>query len=73
MTNQSNMTYYATAENMLGRSDGSMSVGWLEVRIIGRQFVGKDYPKFVLVETIDGSKRFTTNEEHMFIKTEPTK
>lgn len=62
--------YYATEEDMFSRMNGSIGVDWKEVRIIGTQYVADDQlqRKFVLVETIDGGKRFTTKESHMFTK-----
>ena len=56
-------TYWATEEDMLARMHGSIGADWVEVRIIGRQYAADDQlqRKYLLVETVDGSKRFTTN------------
>lgn len=66
----SDTTYYASEEDMLAKMNGSIGVDWKEVRIIGTQYVADDQlqRKYVLVETVDGGKRFTTRESHMFTK-----
>lgn len=70
MPSKPEVTYYASEENMMARMDGSKGVEWLEVRIIGRMFLNdSEHVKFVLVETLDGAKRFTANEKHVFTKT----
>ena len=68
-------TYWATEEDMLARMHGSIGADWVEVRIIGRQYAADDQlqRKYLLVETVDGSKRFTTNENHIFTKTQESK
>ena len=61
--------YYASPEDMLMRTNGSIGVDWVEVIIVGTQNAPDRSPCFILVESLDGAKRFTVSENHIFIKT----
>ena len=46
--------YYASPEDMLMRTNGSIGVDWVEVIIVGTQNAPDRSPRFILVETLDG-------------------